>query len=1030
MKKIFLLFLITCLFIGEAFAQTPPSTQGSEFYFSFMRARNDREKTMTLLVSSPEDATIKLTNPQTLNTNTYNVIAGVVLPIKLLYIPKSGSQENNAPASFSPSDISNYPHIDCYTAKVNTIQDMGYLVEAYKPGDPSTEVKVSIYASMLGDQTSDAANVLPIDALGNEYYVVTRDGNNNMSYDWPAEALIMATEDNTVIEISPTCLIEGQAGLDLTPTFDIILNKGQTYLLRSYSSDTNDEGRNDLTGTIIKVKDDGGTNKCKKIAVFAGTQHGSGENSQHTNGDYEYEQLFPVHLWGNSFMVVSTLTGLGAPESPDVVRIVASKPCTKVIVNGIEVATLNQSEYHELKLSTPAEGAFISTSKPVEVALFPTRETGDRQGAPNMITVAPIEQYLNEITFSPASGLGISTHQVLITSLTSICEQTTINGTLMNAANGYNWTTIANPDPVLDGKYSTIIRSIYNNSYTLINNVEPEKGGITAYVYGDGEKTGYGYSVGSAARSTEANFILDGDFTKNSNSTTTPCVGKKVLFEALLPYSYSKIVWDFGDGDIITRNSPIDTITHTFSDTKNYTVKMSVHKMVSDCYGSVGLIDEAETEIKVAPVLGYRTSSPLVFCKGATIASNRASDPYFAGNPVKYYWEDTGETTQSIVLPDDHGISNSYVVATYYECYYIYDTIDVVIRPIGGELKPDVTLCKGTSISFTSATPNTNGNPLAYSWDNSGETTQSILIDEDFGTTTRHIVSAEAGCLYRDTINVTIPAKVSNSLTASETHVCGDGNSTITITATQSGPSLNTWEVSTDGGAFAPLTPNIDSLHHSYIATETKAFIYNSAGDYGCENLKTPAVNVTANPPFTAELEGTDDIKGIASTGTILLPLSGGVIDFEVTTDIAGSYIYQWTPDVSSTSSYSGVKFNEDTQDLIFSVDVSDTDGLCKASTNIVEVQLGNIDLKTIIYPAGTLNRALADPAQMAESFQAGYKTVVYNRYGQVVSEKENDGWDGTYKGQAADAGVYYYVIEYNTANGKKAIKGVVEVVK
>ncbi|MBN1462485.1 MAG: gliding motility-associated C-terminal domain-containing protein [Paludibacteraceae bacterium] len=55
---------------------------------------------------------------------------------------------------------------------------------------------------------------------------------------------------------------------------------------------------------------------------------------------------------------------------------------------------------------------------------------------------------------------------------------------------------------------------------------------------------------------------------------------------------------------------------------------------------------------------------------------------------------------------------------------------------------------------------------------------------------------------------------------------------------------------------------------------------------------------------------------------------------------------------------------------------------------------------------------------------------MVYNRYGQLVSENIDSGWDGTYKGQKADAGVYFYVIEYRTDMGLKQIKGTVEVVK
>ena len=65
MKKIFAVIVAAVMVMPEVLAiQSGESTQGSEFYFSFMRARRDREKTMTLFVSSETDGQLELTNPQ------------------------------------------------------------------------------------------------------------------------------------------------------------------------------------------------------------------------------------------------------------------------------------------------------------------------------------------------------------------------------------------------------------------------------------------------------------------------------------------------------------------------------------------------------------------------------------------------------------------------------------------------------------------------------------------------------------------------------------------------------------------------------------------------------------------------------------------------------------------------------------------------------------------------------------------------------------------------------------------------------
>jgi gliding motility-associated-like protein len=49
------------------------------------------------------------------------------------------------------------------------------------------------------------------------------------------------------------------------------------------------------------------------------------------------------------------------------------------------------------------------------------------------------------------------------------------------------------------------------------------------------------------------------------------------------------------------------------------------------------------------------------------------------------------------------------------------------------------------------------------------------------------------------------------------------------------------------------------------------------------------------------------------------------------------------------------------------------------------------------------------------------YLFQVYNRWGELIfeSEKLNDGWDGTYKGQQAQMGVYTYFLRFETSSGE-----------
>ncbi len=57
------------------------------------------------------------------------------------------------------------------------------------------------------------------------------------------------------------------------------------------------------------------------------------------------------------------------------------------------------------------------------------------------------------------------------------------------------------------------------------------------------------------------------------------------------------------------------------------------------------------------------------------------------------------------------------------------------------------------------------------------------------------------------------------------------------------------------------------------------------------------------------------------------------------------------------------------------------------------------------------------------DDFMPGYPVVIYNRFGDVIC-KSDDGWNGKYKGEIADAGVYIYVL---TLKDGREMKGTIQ---
>ena len=622
MKKVVLILAAALLTLGDAVAQIKtPDTQGSQFFFSHMLSRNKQEKRLTLTISAPQSGVAVFTSSQGVVTEkAFNE------GINEIILLETKAEEKNVTIQPGMSGFTG-DFVDCYTTTANSVQPEGYMVETYTDASHSTPLEVSLYTGLSGTSTSDCANVYPWEALGNDYYVISRSGNtigdrggdNNWSTLYPSEFVIVGAEDNTQIDIYPTALIEGQSESDALQPIHITLNRGETYLVKALTSDSLKKGMDDLCGThIVATPVEGNT--CKRFAVFSGSAHGSGVNRPYNNGDYEYDQLFPQHLWGTDYIAGSTTRGDAVRSGSDALRIVAAEPCTDVYVNNVFVATLNQGDWYQHR-DYNDQGTYIHTTKPVEVGLFTTGEDSQSaEGGPALIVLAPMQQYLRDVTFAAykaeyATGKSnVNAHGMIVTALTSIREQTYINNTqlidganISGGGNASTWTTIAsNPD------YSQInIDNLSTSASYHLENRAPEniKGGFNAFVYGTrGKNAGYGYSVGASARSLYPLFNLD---TISSNDLNyNVCVGKSVTLTPVMPkkVTVKEVEWSiwkthaintvingkdttiyrrYGDPiyNVRTKKSPYTAVV-TFPKDTIYEAKLRLELSATDCFSA------------------------------------------------------------------------------------------------------------------------------------------------------------------------------------------------------------------------------------------------------------------------------------------------------------------------------------------------------------------------------------------------------------------------------------------------------------
>ena len=182
LKRLFCGLLLMVCGVPMCLAQQTPTTQGTEFWVSFMRNgyRNLSEpdpetEKLVMIVSAKRGCTVTVRNPNQNWEDSFTV-------------------GDNGVETFLVPDARGY----------NNQQDgksnKGLLVT-------STDT-ISLYVANEASDSYDAANVLPVQALGSNYMIQSSKSISDQSGhpdENRASFLVVATEDNTQVSITPTC---------------------------------------------------------------------------------------------------------------------------------------------------------------------------------------------------------------------------------------------------------------------------------------------------------------------------------------------------------------------------------------------------------------------------------------------------------------------------------------------------------------------------------------------------------------------------------------------------------------------------------------------------------------------------------------------------------------------------------------------------------------------------------------------------------------------------------------------------------
>jgi hypothetical protein len=569
-----------------------------------------------------------------------------------------------------------------------------------------TSADVSVYAANFQNLTSDAAVILPVEALGDEYYSISFNGNEGQAAAdsddrTPEEFLIVATEDKTLVTIVPKSKTGG--GKPAGNPYTIRLQKGQSYLVKSDITGNTDSEQNyaSITGSYIKSN--------KLIAVFGGHKRAHVGCAGNNSRDHLYEQLLPLRLWGSQYLVVPTHL------KEDLYRVLAIHDGTRIAINGTALPPMHKGEYRDFSIRQD-QVAFIDADHPVSVALFAKSMncTGLETGDPFMIVLNPVQNLTQELTFSPLPSTGIPEHYVNIT----VNKQSKHLTQLVNERTGRDVALSFTDIPNQDYAYARV--RIDEAPYSLRNEV-----GFTAYAYGAGNADSYGYLVGARFNHLEYPVMV---------RDTAYCVNEPP--QPLSVFDGNDLLWYTSDDFEHNPGSPVAPV-FTTDHPATYVYYVSHLKECSEGpRKKITIVVDTPPADPVISTLNMQNST--VFCEGESDILIAQS----AGSGVIDWYRNNqkiaGVSSASLVVTE----SGTYHAraATGSLCYAANpsNSVEVTAHELPGLLAvSNTSICIHDAVPAIFATP--NGYTLLWYDENSQPTGEPLLQSAAAGITTYYI---------------------------------------------------------------------------------------------------------------------------------------------------------------------------------------------------------------------------------------------------------------------------------------------------
>ncbi|XP_078613391.1 IgGFc-binding protein-like [Branchiostoma floridae x Branchiostoma japonicum] len=325
---------------------TIPDNRGTDFIVGFLQNNGQSNLELFITSASPNPASVTVSAPGASFTRHLTVTDAAV---RVVSLPQSLALSGNE--------------------------------KAQKGVSIRSDSEIIVYGVNKEQATTDGFLGLPVDVLGNEYFVASYTPLSSSEFG------IFGTEHNTNVEITVKGTTQYQGVTYSTGSVvRLVLNKFEAVQFQG-------SGSSDLTGTHVT--------SSKPIALMSGNRCVYVPHEIRAC-DHIVEQIPPVDTWGQRFVTVP----LAVRRGGDIFRIVAARDGTQVNVTGHAPRVLHSGRFWEMDVRSDVYQS-ITSSKPIMVLQYSKGQDSDNINTdPFMMYLPPTEQFAADYTFATVDAVG------------------------------------------------------------------------------------------------------------------------------------------------------------------------------------------------------------------------------------------------------------------------------------------------------------------------------------------------------------------------------------------------------------------------------------------------------------------------------------------------------------------------------------------------------------------------------------------------------------------------------------------------